>query len=128
MNKGFLYKLIGLTLILAGVIYLVQTQHVFDAFQSFVWISLGFLTLTTIVVYFIMLRAMAMKEHSNFVVAFGTGFAIKSFASLAFLCYFIFYKPIADHNFVLPFFLMYFAYTGLLVWDLWQQSKRKPLP
>ena len=128
MNKGFLYKLIGLTLILAGVIYLVQTQHVFDAFQSFVWISLGFLTLTTIVVYFIMLRAMAMKEHSNFVVAFGTGFAMKSFASLAFLCYFIFYKPIADHNFVLPFFLMYFAYTGLLVWDLWQQSKRKPLP
>ena len=128
MNKGFLYKLIGLTLILAGVIYLLQTQHVFDAFQSFVWISLGFLTLTTIVVYFIMLRAMAMKEHSNFVVAFGTGFAIKSFASLAFLCYFIFYKPIADHNFVLPFFLMYFAYTGLLVWDLWQQSKQKPLP
>ena len=128
MNKGFLYKLIGLTLILAGVIYLLQTQHVFDAFQSFVWISLGFLTLTTIVVYFIMLRAMAMKEHSNFVVAFGTGFAIKSFASLAFLCYFIFYKPIADHNFVLPFFLMYFAYTALLVWDLWQQSKQKPLP
>jgi hypothetical protein len=128
MNKGFLYKLLGLTLILTGIIFFCDTLHLFEAYQSFVWQSLIFLTLTTILVHYIMLRAMAMKEHSNFVVAFGTGFAIKSFASLAFLCYFIFYRPIADHSFVLPFFFMYFAYTGILVWDLWQQSKRKPLP
>ena len=128
MVKTFLYKLIGLTLVLAALIFLLNTQHLFDAFLPFVWMSLVFLTLTTILVYLIMHRAMTMKEHSNFVVAFGTGFAIKSFASLAFLCYFIFYKPIADHHFVFPFFFMYFAYTGLLVWDLWQYSKRKPLP
>ncbi len=128
MHTGFLYKLIGLTLVLAGLIFIFNMLHVFDGFQSFVWISLVFLVVTTILVFFIMQRAMAMKEHSNFVVAFGTGFAIKSFLSLAFLCYFIFYKPIANHNFVFPFFFMYFAYTGLLVWDLWQMSKQKPLP
>jgi hypothetical protein len=73
-------------------------------------------------------RAMAMKAHSNFVAAFGTGFAIKSFASLAFISYFIFFQPIKDSNFIFPFFFMYFAYTGLLVWDIWQTSRRKPLP
>lgn len=128
MQNGFLYRLIGLTLVLAGLIFILQTLHVFAGFESFVWSSLVFLTLITILVYFIMLRAMAMKAHSNFVAAFGTGFAIKTAASLGFICYFIFFKPIKDSNFIFPFFFMYFAYTGLLVWDIWQTSKRKPLP
>jgi F0F1-type ATP synthase assembly protein I len=128
MDKGFALKLFGLTLILAALIYLLGLIHLFEGFQSFVWGSLIFLTTTTVVVYFIMQRAMAMKNHSNFVMAFGAGFGIKSLASLIFLCYFIVVAPIADHNFVLPFFAMYFAYTGLLVWDLWQYSKKKPLP
>jgi len=128
MQKDFLYKFIGLTLILAGLIYIFIRLGVFAGYGPFVWISLAFLAIISVIVYFIMLRAMEMKEHSNFVIAFGTGFAIKSFASLAFLCYFIFYRPIADHSFIIPFFVMYFAYTGLLVWDLWQLSKKKPLP
>jgi hypothetical protein len=128
MQNGFLFRLLGLTLVLAGIIFICQTLHIFAGFEAFVWVSLVFLTLITILVYFIMLRAMAMKAHSNFVAAFGTGFAIKSLASLAFICYFIFFKPIKDSNFIFPFFFMYFAYTGLLVWDIWQTSKRKPLP
>lgn len=128
MNKSFLIKLSVLTLVLAAAIYILDTQHVFEGFGSFVWTSLVFLVVITILVYLIMLRAMAMKEHNNFVVAFGTGFMIKAFASLAFISYFIFYRPIANHNFVFPFFVMYFAYTGLLVWDIWQMSQQKPLP
>ena len=128
MNKNFLIKLSVLTLILAGSILILDSMHVFDGFQYFVWISLLFLFVITVLVYLIMLRAMAMKEHSNFIAAFGTGFGIKSFASLAFISYFIFFRPIANHNFVFPFFVMYFAYTALLVWDIWQTSKRKPLP
>ena len=128
MNKSFLIKLTVLTLILAGSILILSTLHFFEGYQGFVWISLLFLVLITILVYLIMLRAMAMKEHSNFIVAFGTGFAIKSFASLGFISYFIFFRPIVNHNFVFPFFVMYFAYTALLVWDIWQTSKRKPLP
>lgn len=128
MHKGFIYQLVALTLILAGVIFILDRVHLFDGFQSFVWVSLVFLTITTILVYFIMQRAMAMKAHANFVIAFGTGFAIKSLASLAFICYFIFIQPIRDSNFIFPFFFMYFAYTGLLVWDIWQSTKAKPLP
>src|SRR5665213_629257 len=128
MHNKFLTKLLGLTLIIAVIISVLIANDFFATYQSFVWISLIFLTLTTILVYFIMARAMAMKEHANFVVAFGTGFAIKSLLSLAFICYFIFVRPIADHHFVFPFFIMYFTYTGLLVRDLWQKSKRKPLP
>ena len=128
MQNDFLFRLLGLTLVLAGIIFICQTFHIFAGFETFVWVSLVFLTLITILVYFIMLRAMAMKAHSNFVAAFGTGFAIKSVASLAFICYFIFFQPIKDSNFIFPFFFMYFAYTGLLVWDIWQTSKRKPLP
>ncbi len=128
MHKGFIYQLVALTLILAGVIFILDRVHLFDGFQSFVWVSLVFLTITTILVYCIMQRAMAMKAHANFVIAFGTGFAIKSLASLAFICYFIFIQPIRDSNFIFPFFFMYFAYTGLLVWDIWQSTKAKPLP
>jgi hypothetical protein len=128
MYRKFLTELFGITLIIGVVIYCMLSYDFFISYRYFMWVSLAFLVITTLVVYFIMLRAMEMKEHSNFVVAFATGFGIKSLASLLFLCYFIFYRPIADHTFVFPFFAMYFAYTGLLVWDLWQQSKRKPLP
>jgi hypothetical protein len=124
----FLSELFGLTLVLAVLIRVLISWDFFATYQPFVWASLVFLALTTIGVYFIMLRAMAMQTHTNFVIAFGTGFAIKSFASLAFICYFIFFRPIADHRFVFPFFIMYFAYTALLIWDIWQSSKRKPLP
>ena len=128
MYKSFVTKAFGLTVILAALIYGLRSNDFFNDYRAFVWISLLFLFITTIIVYFIMLRAMSIKEHSNFVVAFGTGFAIKSFASLIFLCYYIFVKPISNHHFVFPFFAMYFAYTALLVWDLWQDSKKKPLP
>jgi hypothetical protein len=128
MNRNFLIKLFILTLLLSASILILDMLHVFDGFQSFVWISLVFLVVITIVVYLIMLRAMAMKAHTNFVAAFATGFGIKSLASLAFISYFIFFRPIANHNFVIPFFVMYFTYTGLLVWDIWQISQQKPLP
>lgn len=128
MHNKFLIQLFGLTFVIAALLYALKEYGFFVNYPSFVWYSLIFLTLTTIVVYFIMQRAMSMKEHSNFVAAFGMGFAIKSFASLAFICYFIFFKPIKDSNFIFPFFFMYFAYTGLLVWDIWQSSRGKKLP
>jgi hypothetical protein len=127
MNTSFIIKLSVLTLVLASAIFILDTQHVFAGYQSFVWTSLVFLVVITVLVYLIMLRAMAMKEHNNFVVAFGTGFVIKAFASLAFISYFIFYRHITQYV-VLPFFVMYFAYTALLVWDIWQMSQQKPLP
>jgi len=128
MQTKFLSKLAALTLILAVVISILISHEFFLGYESFVWTSLVFLTIVTVIVYFIMVRAMAMKEHNNFVAAFATGFGIKSLASLAFICYYIFFQPIADHYFVFPFFFLYFAYTGLLVWDIWQESRQKPLP
>jgi hypothetical protein len=128
MNSGFLFKLLGLTLSIIGLILICNALHLTDGFVAFVWSSLIFMNIITVLVYLIMLRALAMKAHSNFVAAFGTGFAIKSVASLGFICYFIFFQPIKDTNFIFPFFFMYFAYTGLLVWDIWQASKKKPLP
>ena len=128
MDKGFLYKLAGLTVALGGFIFALSTIGYFSSYRSFVWLSLAFLCLISVLVYMIMQRALSMKEHANFVVAFSTGFGIKSLASLAFISYFIFIKPISNTHFIFPFFFMYFAYTGLLVWDIWQTSRRKPLP
>ena len=128
MNNGFLIKLGVLTAILALSIFILCQRGFFMGYQSFVWTSLVFLSLITLVIHLIMMRALAMKGHTNFVIAFGTGFAIKSFASLAFICYFIFFQPIVSRNFIFPFFAMYFIYTGLLVSQIWQQSKKNPLP
>ena len=128
MYKNFLIKLLVITAILTLSTYILCHRDFFYGYQSFVWTSLAFLAIVTIIVYVIMMRAMTMKEHSNFVIAFGTGFAIKSFASLAFICYFIFFQPIVNKNFVFPFFIMYFIYTGLLVSDIWTMSRKKPLP
>jgi hypothetical protein len=128
MYQKFLVKLLILTALVAVGIYFFIRGDFFVGYRSFVWESLAFLVAVTVIVYFIMQRALAMKEHGNFVIAFGTGFGIKSFASLAFLCYFIFFQPIVNKNFVFPFFVMYFLYTGLLVSDIWVMSKKKPLP
>ena len=128
MNSSFFLKTLGLTFILAAVIYFCKSLHLFDDFGSFVWISLAFLSLTTLAVHMIVQQAMAMKAHYDFLVWFGVAFALKSLGSLVFLCYFIFICPIADRYFILPFFLMYFMFTGLLVWHIWQESRQKPLP
>jgi hypothetical protein len=128
MHKPFILKALGLTLVLAGIIYILSMGNLFDGYRSFIWTSLAFLSVTTLAVYFIMLTALGMKEHKNFVTAFAAAFGLKSLASLVYLCYFIFYAPIADHHFVFPFFAMYFAYTGLLVWHLFQISRIRPLP
>lgn len=128
MMKGFFVKLVILTLFSAGVLYALDSQGFFTTYESFVWISLAFMFGVTTLVYLIFLRALAIKDHSSFMMAFGSAFAIKSFASLAFVSYFIFFRPIEDKYFILPFFGLYFAYTGLLVFHLWQITKRKPLP
>ncbi len=126
--KGFFVKLVILTVFSAGVLYALDSQGFFAAYESFVWISLAFMLGVTALVYLIFLRALAIKDHSSFMMAFGSAFAIKSFASLAFVSYFIFFRPIEDKYFILPFFGLYFAYTGLLVLHLWQITKRRPLP
>lgn len=126
--KGFFLKLVLLTVLSGLVLFALQSQGFFAAYQSFVWISLAFMFGVTALVYLIFLRALAIKEHASFMMAFGSAFGIKSFASLAFVSYFIFFRPIEDKYFILPFFSLYFAYTGLLVFHLWQITKRKPLP
>ncbi|MCW3127323.1 MAG: hypothetical protein JWO03_2981 [Bacteroidetes bacterium] len=128
MYKNFFLKLLTLTIIAALSVWILQERSFFVGYLSFVWISLAFLTCVTFAVYLIMMRALAMKAHTNFIIAFGTAFAIKSFASLAFLSYFIFFQPIVNKNFIFPFFAMYFLYTGLLVSHIWLISKKKPLP
>ncbi|MBS1683451.1 MAG: hypothetical protein JSS76_01765 [Bacteroidetes bacterium] len=128
MMKGFFLKLGVLTLLSGLVLFAIESQGFFADYQSFVWISLGFMFGVTALVYLIFLRALAIKDHSSFMMAFGSAFAIKSFASLAFVSYFIFFRPIENKYFILPFFGLYFAYTGLLVFHLWQITKRKPLP
>ena len=128
MLGNFFIKLSILTLIAAGTIWLFISQGFFAGYQSFVWMSLGFLTIITAIVYLMMERALAMKGHTYFMAAFGAAFAIKSLLSLAFISYFIFFQPIVDKNFVIPFFVMYFLYTGVLVSHIWTVTRRKPLP
>lgn len=128
MLKNFAIKLILLTAILALAVWILLTQGFFAGYQTFVWTSLGFLSVITMFTYIIMDRALEMKGHTYFMMAFGAGFGIKSLASLMFLCYFIFFQPIVNKYFILPFFFMYFIYTGLMVSSIWQSSRRKPLP
>jgi hypothetical protein len=123
MLRSFLLQLFGLSLLIAGILFYVVKTPYFEAFATFSWVSLVFLMCSTLLVYLILLRAMKMKSHSSFVSAFGVAFATKSLGSMIFLCYFIFVKPIGDNHFIVPFFAMYFAYTGLLMWQVWKQSK-----
>ena len=123
MFRSFLFKLLGLTAVLAGGNFFILPHAFFEQFRGFVWLSLGFLALSTLVVYLIIARAMTMQSQRNFVAAFGTAFAFKAFGALVFLAYFIFINPISDHNFIFPFFAYYFIYTGLLMWQVWTEQK-----
>ena len=90
--KGFFVKLVILTVFSAAVLYVLQSQGSFAGFENFVWMSLGFMFVVTALVHLIFLRALAIRDHSSFMMAFGSAFAIKSFASLAFVSYFIFFR------------------------------------
>ena len=124
MLRNFLVKLIGLTVVLTSINFFLLPYAFFEHFRGFVWLSLGFLAVSTLLVYLIIARAMTMQSHSNFVAAFGTAFGMKAFGALLFISYFIFIQPIADHNFIFPFFAYYFIYTGLLMWQVWVEQRK----
>lgn len=113
--KAFFLKLGGVAAVLAGVIYLLAMGSTLNGFLSFTWWAWAFLTVLTVLVYGILHYSFAMKSNSHFMATFGVAMATKFFCSLIFLSYFIFIDPIANTNFIFPFFVMYFVYTGLLI-------------
>ncbi len=114
--KRFLLKIGTATSLAAIAINVLQTQtELFDGFGFFVWYSLFFLAALTIVSFALLLRGLAMKGNEYFMQYFGAMFGLKVFSALIFVCYFIYVQPIGNKKFVLPFFALYFLFTGLLV-------------
>lgn len=114
--KRFLLKIGTVTSLAAIVVNVLQTQtKLFDGFGFFVWYSLFFLAALTLFSFALLLRGLAMKGNGFFMQYFGAMFGLKVFSALIFVCYFIYVQPIKNTNFVLPFFVLYFLFTGLLV-------------
>lgn len=98
------------------IIYVLQSQTaLLHGFDDFVWYSLFFLAVLTLVSFSLLLRGLAMKGNEYFMQYFGAMFGLKIFSALIFVCFFIYIQPIANKKFVLPFFVLYFLFTGLLV-------------
>ncbi len=116
MFRRFFLKIGILTSLAAMVIYVLQSQTaLLYGFDDFVWYSLFFLAVLTLVSFSLLLRGLAMKGNEYFMQYFGAMFGLKIFSALIFVCYFIYIQPIANKKFVLPFFVLYFLFTGLLV-------------
>lgn len=122
--RAFIKKLAILATILAVVLFFVTDTTYFQDFLIFTWVSWVFLTVLTAVVFFIYYQGMKMEDQSRFMGIFGVSIALKFFGSLVFLAYFIFIDPIRDHNFIMPFFAMYFLYSGLMMWEVWSNNKQ----
>lgn len=116
MFKRFFLKIGILTSLAAMIIYVLQSQTaLLHGFDDFVWYSLFFLAVLTLVSFSLLLRGLAMKGNEYFMQYFGAMFGLKIFSALIFVCFFIYIQPIANKKFVLPFFVLYFLFTGLLV-------------
>jgi hypothetical protein len=114
--KRFFLKIGILTSLAAMIIYVLQSQTaLLHGFDDFVWYSLFFLAVLTLVSFSLLLRGLAMKGNEYFMQYFGAMFGLKIFSALIFVCFFIYIQPIANKKFVLPFFVLYFLFTGLLV-------------
>lgn len=122
----FFVKLLLLTALCAALIFLLQSQTPYIAdFADFSWLSLMFLVAVTLVSFYLLQVGLKLKGHSQFVQYFGAMFGFKVFASLLFMCYFIYIEPIQNNHFVLLFFALYGLFTGLLVSEAWQILKEK---
>ncbi|HRP39543.1 MAG: hypothetical protein KF706_03240 [Chitinophagales bacterium] len=122
----FFVKLLVLSLLCAVAIYLLETKTQFITdFINFSWLSLMFLIAVTLVSFYLLQIGLQLKGHSQFMQYFGAMFGFKVFASLLFVCYFIFVEPITNKHFALVFFALYGLFTGLLVSEAWQILKEK---
>ncbi len=122
----FLIKLMVVSLLAAVVIFLLQSNtNLIADFVNFSWLSLLFLVAVTLVSYYLLQIGLKLKGHAQFMQYFGAMFGFKIFASLLFVCYFIFVEPIANNKFVLLFFALYGVFTGVLVSEAWQILKQK---
>ncbi len=114
--KRFFLKVGIVSSLAAMVIYVLQTQtQLLSGFDFFVWYSLFFIAVLTLISYALLLRGLAMKGNHFFMQYFGAMFGLKVLSALIFVCYFIDVQPIENKKFVLPFFVLYFLFTGLLV-------------
>jgi len=120
----FIKKLAVVATLLALVLFFITDTSYFQEFLIFTWVSWIFLTILTALVFFIYYQGTQMQDQSRFMGIFAVSIALKFFAALIFLSYFIFIDPIKDHNFILPFFAMYFIYTALMMWEVWSKSKQ----
>lgn len=124
----FVIKLGIVSLLAAVVIYLLQTQtQLINDFADFSWYSLMFLFVVSAISFYLLQTGLRIKGHAQFMQYFGAMFGFKVFASLIFVCYFIYVKPIENNHFVLVFFALYGLFTGLLVSEAWQILKEKKL-
>ncbi len=114
--QRFLIKHFAASGFCAALIFILSRQTtLLSGFNAFCWWSLLYFFLLMPMLFLLMQRGLAMKGHSHFMQFFGAMFGLKVFASLLFVGYFIFVAPIADKNFVFPFFMMYFLFTGVLL-------------
>ena len=91
----------------------------------FTWYSLVFMSVLTLFSFALLQRGLSIKGHAFFMQYFGAMFAIKVFAALLFVCWFIYVEPIGNKQFVFPFFMLYLLFTGLLVVEAMRILKRK---
>lgn len=124
----FVIKLGIVSLLAAVVIYLLQTQtQLINDFADFSWYSLMFLLVVSAISFYLLQTGLRIKGHAQFMQYFAAMFGFKVFASLIFVCYFIYVEPIENNHFVLVFFGLYGLFTGLLVSEAWQILKEKKL-
>ncbi len=92
---------------------ILQQQNALGNYPGFAWLSYGFCTLLTLLVTALTQLSRQMTQAGRSVgVALGAMGLRFLFSLLFIIGYVLFAKP-ADARFILPFFVLYFLYSGV---------------
>jgi FtsH-binding integral membrane protein len=113
----FLKKLSLVALFLLIVLVALGQFQAFKEGLYFNLIGLAYLYLVSLFSFLMMKRAVESENNSDFMLYSAAAFAGKFFLSITFVAvYFFIWKPEGKY-FILPFFLMYLIFSGLIAFD-----------
>ena len=122
-NRAFFLQLLGVTAVCAVVLLALFQVTALKPYQPLGWISLGGFFLLSILMFFVGRSSAASANKNNFtntVLLFTMGKMF--FAVMIVYAYLMLAEP-ADKFFIVPFFAVYFLYTGFETYFMMKLGK-----
>lgn len=120
---NYIKKLMAFSLIIAVFASVISVFPFMKSLQTFIWCSIGFFTISSAIIFFILKSGIRQKNNYSFISSVYLAMFAKMILCVGLvLAYFFMTKP-GNIYFIIPFFVLYICYTVFETYFLVKESK-----